>query len=310
MEQTIANSANLSVTSISEMINFSELFQYSLTGVMITDSENQIIYVNPSFEKMTGYFAYEVIGLNPAALYADQHTEDFYEVIWQSMQHSGNWQGEVWMRYKNGRFFPGILSVNRVVNEKTGDICQLGFFINSGLREPNEEYVQDEAPYDLLTGLANSAHMCRHLDRVLSVARVQSREIALLYIELSRFNAVNEICGYRAGEHVLDSFARILKSSVGDTDFVARVGGNKFVIILDVLSSPENAALEVAEKIFSSDSYPIEIDSFNFKVGCSIGVSTFPGSGKTINELIRAADLALCEAKQGGGGCLFNLTKT
>jgi diguanylate cyclase (GGDEF)-like protein/PAS domain S-box-containing protein len=310
MEQLIENTAVPSTAcndAKSKLVDFNYMFRWSSLSVMVTNSENLIIYVNPSFERLTGYWAEEAIGLTPKIMRSGQHSSEFYRAIWKSVRQYGNWQGEIWNRNKTGHTYPASLSINRIVDERTGEICYLGLFCDISLHKQKEEILNYEATHDLLTGLANNAYMRRHLDRVLSLARAQCRALAVLYIDLDGFKTINDQCGHHEGDSVLKLFAQILKSSIRETDFVARAGGDEFVVILNDLELADKVAFEVAEKILATLPPSLEFASSNFNVGCSIGISTFPGNGATANELLKAADMAMYKAKRQGGGYLLSM---
>ncbi len=118
---------------------------------------------------------------------------------------------------------------------------------------------------------------------------------------------MNDSHGHQAGDSVLRTFAQKLKASVRETDFVARVGGDEFVVVLDMTGSDRAAAFEVAEKILASISASQDSHGSATQVGCSIGISVFPSNGQSVNQLLNAADMDMYKAKRQGGGHLYSL---
>lgn len=289
--------------------DFSYLFHLSPLGAMVTDSDNQILYVNPTFERLTGYAADEAVGQTPALLQSSRHDGEFYKSMWHSLLTGGSWQGEIWNRKKSGIIYPEMLTINRLVDIRTGSVSYLGLFFDMTQKKQTEEILDYEANHDMLTGLANNTCMRRHLDTVLTRARNQLRSIAVLYIDLDGFKSVNDSRGHLEGDCVLKSFAQKLKASVRESDFVARVGGDEFVVVLDMVGSGEEAAYDVAEKILATIKSPVEEENSHTQVGCSIGISVFPCNGESVNELLNAADMAMYKVKRQGGGYLYNLTR-
>jgi len=294
--------------SRSDRSRFGYLFDLSPLGAMVTNADNQIVYVNPAFERLTGYAARDAVGLSPSVLGSGRHGEDFYCSMWNALSVAGCWQGEIWNRRRDATLFAAVLTINRLVDAQSGSVSYLGLYLDITQKKQREDLLAYEASHDLLTGLANNTCMRRHLDRVLVQARTHLRSIAVLYIDLDGFKMINDSCGHQGGDSVLKSFARKLQSSVRETDFVARVGGDEFVVVLDMMGKTEEAAFEVAEKILATLKAPLEDELPVAQVGCSIGISIFPCSGESVSELINAADKAMYRIKRQGGGYLFNLT--
>ena len=284
---------------------YKNLFQWSPLGAMITDADNRIIYINPAFERTTGYSLDCVFGFTPAILHSGRHSKDFYQSMWLAIQGRGCWQGEVWNRKKNGEVYPEWLSISRVNDDVTNRIYHLGLFLDISQSKQKEETLTYEAAHDLLTGLANSQYMRRHLDHAIIQANLQKNAIAVLYIDLDGFKTVNDSCGHQEGDTVLKFFAQKLRHCVRETDFVARVGGDEFVVVLDLFGADEKIVYEISEKILSSLTKPLELDSTSVHVSCSIGLSVFPGNGRSVNDLLKTADLAMYKAKREGGSRLF-----
>jgi len=302
-------SAMSSMSLIPREPQYRYFFEKSPLGVMVTDVDNRIVYVNASFEKQTGYRGGEVLGQTPVMLQSGRHDAEFYRTLWQALIAQGFWQGEIWNRNKSGLIYPELLTINKIVDEQTGEVRYLGQFFDITQRKQIEELLNYEASHDLLTGLANKSSMHRHLERVLKQAREESRSIAVLYIDLDGFKSVNDRRGHLEGDIVLKSFAKKLRASVRETDFVARVGGDEFVIVLDMQGPDKNVAFDVAEKILATMKLPFETDSSRLYVGCSIGISIFPDNGVSAQELLGAADKAMYKVKRQGGGYLYHVTK-
>ena len=295
----------LSYLASKNVAEYKRLFQWSPLGAMITDADNRIVYVNSSFERTSGFTLEDVLGFTPTILHSGRHGKEFYQAMWLAIRGRGCWQGEVWNRKKNGEVYPEWLSISRVNDEASANVYHLGLFLDISQRKQKEEMLTYEATHDLLTGLANNQYMRRHLDHAVSQASLRKNSIAVLYIDLDGFKSVNDHCGHQEGDCVLKSFAMKLRHSVRETDFVARVGGDEFVVVLDLAGADEKIVYEVAEKILSTLSKPLDLDSTSMHVSCSIGISVFPGNGNSVNDLLKTADLAMYKAKRQGGSRLF-----
>ena len=174
-------------------------------------------------------------------------------------------------------------------------------------RKRFEERIRHLANYDNLTGLPNRMLFFDRLSQSINLAQRNRHELALLYLDLDRFKSVNDTRGHDAGDAVLKAAADRIQAQVRESDTVARIGGDEFAVILPKIASPQDAAL-VARKIVDAlcasfpagDAEPGEID-----IGASAGIAIFPGNGKDMEALFKAADSAMYKAKQSGEGFRF-----
>lgn len=152
------------------------------------------------------------------------------------------------------------------------------------------------AQYDELTGLANRALLFDRLESALARARRRGEPLALLYLDLDRFKQVNDSLGHAAGDLILRETARRLQQVVRDSDTVARVGGDEFVVLLENIRLPEQV-LRVAEKIHDALSRPVSLDGLPLAIVPSIGIARYPEDGEGEAELLKRADEAMYAAK-------------
>ena len=165
-------------------------------------------------------------------------------------------------------------------------------------RKQVEEALQSEAQTDPLTGLANRARLNDRLALALARSQRSGRRTAVLYLDIEYFKQINDSRGHAAGDAMLREFASRLRACVRGTDTVARPGGDEFVIVLEELPE-ERLADQIAEKLLAKARLPIEADGATVTVTTSIGIALSEG-GSTGDELLRAADKALYEAKGAG----------
>lgn len=157
------------------------------------------------------------------------------------------------------------------------------------------------ATYDSLTGLLNRFRMSKLLDTTLSAFQAQKRACSIMLIDLDRFKQVNDTLGHPAGDALLKQVAERLVKVVGDREKISRLGGDEFQIILQDIDD-RGALGDMADKIIKSLSHPYSVDGSRCIIGASVGVAVSPFDGRTSEELIRNADLALYAAKGGGRG--------
>ncbi len=157
------------------------------------------------------------------------------------------------------------------------------------------------AEFDSLTGLYNRHRINRRLDSVLAAYKAAKRVCALMMLDLDRFKQVNDTMGHPAGDSLLQQVAERLQNVIGDRGEIGRLGGDEFQVILPDMDDRGKLG-ELAEKVIQIISQPYPIDDKRAIIGTSIGVAIAPYDGLESEELIRASDLALYAAKNGGRG--------
>ncbi|MFP3497448.1 diguanylate cyclase [Pseudomonas sp. SIMBA_059] len=159
------------------------------------------------------------------------------------------------------------------------------------------------AHHDPLTGLPNRLTFEERLESALALARHNHNRVALVFIDLNGFKAINDTLGHAAGDQVLKTTATRLHETLRNSDSVARLGGDEFVTVFEGLSaerSPEDEAGMIAQRLLSSLDAPISLGNTQQLVGVSLGIALFPDHAQTRDQLIHVADLAMYEAKRSG----------
>ncbi len=160
---------------------------------------------------------------------------------------------------------------------------------------------QEEATHDQLTSLPNRRMFNDHASLALEVAHSAGKKLAVIHIDLDGFKGINDRLGHHFGDQVLKEIASRLKEDKRTADLVARLGGDEFAILLASTNSP-GAARIAAERALATIETPLNVDGIPLAVGASIGVAMFPDHGEDLHTLIRAADLAMYEAKRNATG--------
>ena len=169
-----------------------------------------------------------------------------------------------------------------------------------------EERIQRVAHHDSLTGLPNRRLFDDRLNQAVSLAKRDSRQFALLYLDLDKFKPVNDTLGHTAGDELLKSAAERIRRQVRESDTVARVGGDEFSVILPDIARREEAET-VARKIIAAVAAPFQLGSQGqcIAIGTSIGIALYPTDGRDADALVKAADAAMYSAKQVGSSFRF-----
>jgi diguanylate cyclase (GGDEF)-like protein/PAS domain S-box-containing protein len=169
-----------------------------------------------------------------------------------------------------------------------------------------EERIQRVAHHDSLTGLPNRLLFNDRLNQVISLAKRDSRQFALLYLDLDKFKPVNDALGHTAGDELLQGVATRIRQQVRESDTVARVGGDEFTVILPDIARGEEAET-VAKKINAAFATPFQLGSQkqSVNIATSIGIALYPADGRDADALVKAADAAMYSAKQVGNSFRF-----
>lgn len=271
------------------------VFDNAAEAIIVTDEDGKFIDVNPAFSQMSGYAAAEVLGQPASLLRSGRHAPEFYAGMWQSTCREGRWQGEVWNRRKNGEIFVVWLSISRV--EHAGRPVRCVATLTDITRSKQlEEELRHRAYHDPLTDLPNRALFADRLRVAMSLGQRHGRGLALCFIDLDHFKAVNDRFGHAAGDDLLVETARRLRLSVRAADTVARLGGDEFAAILTEVGSRTEVE-EIAARIVADLARPFELQAGTAHISCSIGIALFPEHGTDAETLQRNADAALYDVK-------------
>jgi len=276
----------------------------SQEGLMITDANTVILRVNQAFTDITGYTSEEAVGQTPRLLKSDRHDADFYRALWESLERTGHWQGEIWDRRKNGEVFPKWLSITAVKDAYGKVTHYVGSHVDITERKAAEEKIMRLAFYDTLTQLPNRRMLMDRLQHALAASERNGRSGALLFLDLDNFKTINDTLGHDVGDMLLKQVASRLQSCIRKSDTVARLGGDEFMLVLEVLNKDRLEAGEqtetVAEKILFALGQPYMLGKHRHYCTTSIGVALFNGFQQSIEELIKQADIAMYQSKKAG----------
>lgn len=282
-----------------------KVFEQASEGILITDAEEKIVLVNRALTTITGYCEQELLGKTPRVFQSGQQNREFYRAMWQSLKETGQWQGEIWNRRKNGEVYPEWLRIS-VLADESGQVSHyVAVFSDLSQINPNSLSLDRLAYFDHLTDLPNRLAFRVQLTHAMLRTRFNGKYTALLMLDLDRFKPVNDGLGHQVGDHLLQQVARRLSHTLRKQetprigDVVARLGGDEFAIILTDLESPQDAE-KVAEKVLGRFAEPFVLGELERSVTASCGIAVYPGDAETIDEFIRHADLALYRAKQLG----------
>ncbi len=268
-------------------------------AVMITRADGIIEYVNPGFERITGYPAHQVLGRTPGFLRSGAPSPGFYGQLWQTLRHGSCFRAVFTNRRCNGEIYFEEKTISPVRN-LDGEISH---FVATGKdvteRMAAARHLERKAHYDALTGLPNRSLLHDRLRQAIQRAQRQGRLVAVQFVDLDRFKIINDTLGHATGDRVLIEAARRLRGCLRATDTVARLGGDEFVLVQEDLEHPDMAE-QVARKVLDTFSDHFPIGPHGLSVNVSIGVALYPADGTAPESLLMRADLAMYRAKEAG----------
>lgn len=274
----------------------------SLEAIAITDAEQVILKVNPAFTRVTGYTAEEACGrVTGQLLRSGAHDGAFYAAMWQALERDRHWQGEIWNRRRNGEVYPEWLSITAVADEDNRVTNFVAAFTDITAKKRADELIHRLAFHDPLTELPNRRLLCDRLRQALATSARHRHHVAVLFIDLDHFKALNDSLGHDFGDRLLVGVAQRLLASVRENDTVSRQGGDEFVVLLTDLSESAPIAAKEAEavtrKLRAAIDRPFDLGGAQWHCTPSIGTALGFGHESTVDELLKRADIAMYEAK-------------
>jgi diguanylate cyclase (GGDEF)-like protein/PAS domain S-box-containing protein len=262
--------------------------------VVVTDLRGDIVYVNDSFLKQTGYDKEFVMHRSINFIRSGKHTQSFYADIWQTILQDKSYHGTLINKRKNGELYFEQKTITPIKNED-GDV---EFFVSIGqditeLVQESNEY-KNKAYHDTLTGLYNRLKFDEIVERKYRTFLGNPEPFSIILMDIDDFKYVNDTYGHDNGDKVLKEVTLALQSALRKDDLLVRWGGEEFVVLID---SDEDVALQLAEKLKDAVAKQVQIDSH--LITLSFGVSQMKVSD-TIETLFSRVDKAMYESKKNG----------
>ncbi|WP_237261682.1 bifunctional diguanylate cyclase/phosphodiesterase [Thiomicrorhabdus immobilis] len=277
-----------------ELQLMARIYEESPQGVMITDSQKNILSVNDAFTTVTGYEREDVLGKSPSLLNSNRHSSEFYRGMWSCILNEGRWQGEIWNRNKSGEVYPEWLVVSTLKNKQNEVTHYIGIFSDISEKIENEKQLEFLANHDVLTQLPNRRLLQDYINQALDSNETQA---GLIFLDLDFFKAINDSLGHIVGDELLRQVAEALNNQFKSPNLVARFGGDEFVIFMPQVQTKnelESAVQQVAE-LFQA---PYLVGDYTLQIGATMGVSVYPVDGSDAQSLIQAADTAMYDVKK------------
>ncbi len=280
----------------------------SRQAMVVTDADTVILRANQAFLDLTGYAREEVIGRKTSLLRSGRHDRAFYAAMWDSLRTTGKWEGEIWDQRKPGEVIPLWMTITAVSDAQGVVTHYVSVMTDIAERKLQEQEIRAIAFYDPLTGLPNRRLLLDRLQRALMLTRRNGQHGALMFLDVDNFKQINDTHGHQAGDLLLQQIAARLGCVLRETDTVARIGGDEFVILLENLNQDlglaRAEARQIAAKALQTMADPFDLEGPVCTTSGSIGIAMFNQSQIALDTLMRQADEAMYMAKHAGKNTL------
>jgi len=275
------------------------ILESSHDAVISASPDGYVTSWNMGATQMYGYTAAEMEGRQVSILEPEERAGEIDQVLDRIRAGERVVRYETTRLHKNGRALEVAVSVSPILDE-SGEIAGIASISRDiGDTKRAQEIIVFQSFHDSLTGLSNRALLMERLTLCLEKARHGAKRLAVLFLDLDLFRAINDGFGHDVGDSIFREVARRLLQCVRDGDTVARVGGDEFIVLLPEIGRSEDATT-VARKLLEAVAEPFELDGRRVDLTTSIGVAVYPDDGQDPEALLRNADAAMSRAKERG----------
>lgn len=273
---------------------YPKLIHLMLDTVFVVDEENQIVFVSDACESLLGYLSCELIG---TSITRYMHPDDL-AATHDSIHRVMNGQPHIDFRNRYLRKDGGIVHILWSARWYEEEQVRIGVARDVTALMQAEEELRHLAHHDPLTQLTNRSLFYDRLSSSLSSAQRHQHHLALLFLDINDFKAINDTYGHAMGDRVLCTVAKRLESCVRAIDTVARMGGDEFTVLLTDIPSMEIITVKV-EQILMVMNEPLGIEFGDISMpSCSIGVACYPADGEDADTLLSHADSHMYQIKR------------
>jgi diguanylate cyclase (GGDEF)-like protein/PAS domain S-box-containing protein len=275
------------------------VFTHACESIVITDTKGNILEVNDTFSKITGFSREESMGKNPRILQSGRQSSEFYVGMWKDLVNEGFWTGEMWNRRKNGEVYAEMKTISAVRDEQGITTHYVALANDITVMKQHQHQLEHVAHYDILTNLPNRVLLADRLSQAKLHCKRNGKTLAVTFLDLDGFKTVNDIHGHDVGDELLIALSLRMKKALREGDTLARIGGDEFVAILTDLNTVEDCE-PVLKRFLLAASEPVTIGDVVINVSASIGVTLYPQDNVSTDQLMRHADQAMYVAKESG----------
>ncbi|RFO95072.1 hypothetical protein DIC66_20155 [Rhodoferax lacus] len=275
------------------------VFSHVREGIVITDADTRIVDANKAFTTITGYARQEVLGQQAHIFQQGPHSEGYYESLWRDLGTQGHWSGEVWSTRKSGEPYAEMVTISAVTDAQGTVRNYVVLLVDITPMKNYQKRLEDLAHFDALTHLPNRLLLADRLRQAISQTQRRAQTLAVVFLDLDGFKAVNDHHGHGVGDELLIALSQRMKGALRDGDTLARIGGDEFVAVLVDLQQADDAQ-PVLERLLQAAADPVTVGDALIQVSASMGIAVYPRDGTHVDLLLRRADQSMYLAKQAG----------
>ena len=275
------------------------VFDCTREGVLVSDHNGVIVHVNPALVKITGYAPEEVLGQRPSMFKSGHHEPEFYQAVFESLEKTGEWHGEIWNRRKSGEIYPQWQTIRPVRDSQDRVSHYVAVFSDISAIKNTQTELMRLAHHDPLTDLPNRLLFTDRAEQALAYAQRHKSGCALLMIDLDHFKIINDSMGHNVGDLLLKAVGERLTAVFGKGFTVARLGGDEFAVLVENCTQVAQAA-GFAQQVLEVMKGAFIIETHQLFISASVGISLYPNDALNAEQLLRNADSALFKAKSAG----------
>lgn len=296
--------------STAELRLAASVFDGTREAIAVTDAEMNLVKLNGAFTQITGFADKEILGRNLFSMFFQaKGVEKLIGKIQTDLINKASWQGEIWYFNKDGQFLPVLQTISAQLDAEGQVSHYIHIFNDISENKAFENKINYLAHYDQLTDLPNRTLVNQRLIKAVARSQEELTSLAILFMDLDHFKEVNDSLGHAAGDLLLQEVAKRLTSLIRIEDTLGRLGGDEFLLVLNPITSKEDAA-SVAKKIIQALTQPFIIEGQLVTIGASIGIALCPADTQNADDLIKYADRAMYLAKESGRNTFRYYTQT
>ncbi|QUM90395.1 EAL domain-containing protein [Moritella sp. 36] len=295
----VCDDITLQQQNTSNLQKLSRVVECSLDGILITNTNGIIEYVNPRFTQITGYSSKESIGEKANFFRSIETTNTTYKALWSRISSGNEWSEEVHNQRKNGELYWAKVTIIPMTNANDEITHFIGIQVDITESRIIAKQIAYQAKHDMLTGLINRYEFEHQLTDAVCSAQGSQLTHVLFFLDLDQFKIINDTCGHAAGDELLRQVAGLIDDNLKPNDILARLGGDEFAILMRncQLTEAVSAANEILEKV---KKFQFIWKKSCFSIGVSIGVAEISRNSGNTSEVLIHADLACYAAKDLG----------
>ncbi|MDA8396982.1 MAG: PAS domain S-box protein [Actinomycetota bacterium] len=298
----IGNDITARLRESRELAQAAVFFDVSLEAIVVTDFEGRVLRANPAFHRISGFSPEEALGMNPTWQATELNPPELFEEIGRSLAGPGSWSGTMWNRRKSGEAFPALMHVSLFNAGESGETQVMTVFSDISAMVDYQQELLELAYHDQLTKLPNRAQLTDLLQAALTRGRGETEMLGLVYLDLDDFKRINDTYGHAGGDRMLVGVAESLSGALRRSDYVARIGGDEFVCLVESLRDEAHARATL-ERLAQAIEQPVAVgeDGSVASLSASMGMVLCKKEGVDADALLRLADHLMYEVKRSGG---------